>query len=65
MKKQWFTQDIMHFMVMVWADIQAEYPEIFECIITITHIAEKALEDVNITELSEYFKTGIDSFFKG
>lgn len=56
----------MHFMVMVWADIQAEYPEIFECIITIAHIAEKALEDVNITELSEYFKTGIwDSFFKG
>ena len=55
----------MHFMVMVFSDIQAEYPEFFECIITISHIAEKALEDVNFVQLSEYLKTSIDSFFRG
>lgn len=55
----------MHFLVMALSDIQAEYTEFIECMITLSHITEKAFKDINFVELSQYLKISLDVFIKG
>lgn len=65
MKKALFRSDFIQFSLLVLADLQAEYPEFFECFIAFSHIAEKIYEDIQICGLPEYWHLYMDLFFKG
>lgn len=65
MKKDFFSSDIMHFCLLLIADLQAEYPEMLECILAFSHMAEDFYKDLHICKLPEYWHLCLDLLFKG
>lgn len=64
MKKLIFPSEFMHFSLLVLTYLQAEYPEIFECFLTILHISEHIYQEMDFGKLSEYSHMYLDFLFK-